>query len=436
MGTTAAILLLSLILLGVLLGVDALSLGALRAALPRGGPRWLRRAGAIAYWSLPVLLVAWLVGIVVVTGVPSAEPSFIFFAVLALGYFPKLAIVAVSAAATAVLTPWLLVRRLRARGGAPVPELRAWRLRPVALAAAVAGGLVLAGVVQALTVGRGAITVSRKAVELPGLPAGLDGLRIVHLSDFHLASLPDGDLAGRLVAAVNGLQPDLIVFTGDLGAPEEVEAGPEILGHLRAPLGGVAVLGNHDLVRPGAADDVAPSAQDKAIRTARQRELLAARGFALLHNGARLVERSGVRLAVLGVAVQDPHHGFADADLAAALAAAAGADYKLLLMHNPALWDTDVLGRLDVPLSFAGHTHAGQVAVELGPLRWSLAGGMFPRWHGLYEVAGQALHVSSGVGYVGLPFRLGCPAEIALLELRRGDGKAGVASLAGDSSGA
>ncbi|MCU0290387.1 MAG: metallophosphoesterase [Thermoanaerobaculaceae bacterium] len=428
MGTTATILLLSLILLGLLLGVDALSLGALRAALPRGGPRWLRKAGAIAYWGLPVLLVGWLVGVVAVAGVPSAEPSFVFFAVLALGYFPKLAIVAVSAAATAVLTPWLLVRRLRARGGAPVPELRAWRLRPVALAAAVAGALVLGGVVQALTVGRGAITVSRRVVELPGLPADLDGLRIVHLSDFHLASLPDGDLTVRLVAAVNGLQPDLIVFTGDLGAPEEVEAGPEILGHLRAPLGCVAVLGNHDLVRPGAADDVAPSAEDKAIRTARQRELLAARGFTLLHNGARLVERSGVRLAVLGVAVQDPHHGFADADLPAALAAAAGADYKLLLMHNPLLWDTDVLGRVDVPLTLAGHTHAGQVAVELGPLRWSLARGMFPRWHGLYEVAGQVLHVSSGVGYVGLPFRLGCPSEIALLELRRSEGKPKVVS--------
>ena len=52
-------------------------------------------------------------------------------------------------------------------------------------------------------------------------------------------------------------------------------------------------------------------------------------------------------------------------------------------------------------------------------MRWDLAQGRFRRSHGIYRSGGQALHVSAGIGYVFLPFRLGCPSEITLLELRR-----------------
>ena len=57
--------------------------------------------------------------------------------------------------------------------------------------------------------------------------------------------------------------------------------------------------------------------------------------------------------------------------------------------------------------------------IFVGPLRWNLAKRQFRRSHGLYASGGQVLHVSAGIGYVFLPFRLGCPSEITLLELRR-----------------
>jgi len=409
----------ALVLLAILLVVDALALGVLRSALPRVARRWVRGLGLALYWLVaPAILTAFV--LILRAGAAPARPTMAVFAALALAYLPKLVLVAVAAAATVLLTPWLLVRALRAAGTDRRPQLFAWRLRPVAVAATACAAVVLLVLTHAMTIGRGAVAVRRHVIEVPGLPAGLDGLRVAHLSDIHVSSLPDGAFVERLVRAVREVEPDLIVYTGDFGPPQDAATMPEILGRLRAPLGRVAVLGNHDLIRPGLADDDGPpSPEEKAARTAAYRDYLAARGWTLLANDAVTLERNGARLGVLGLAVDDRHHGFADADLPAALAASAGADFRILLAHNPQTWDREVLGRAPIGVTFAGHTHAGQIAFEVGPLRWNLSQGEYRQSHGAYREGNQALHVSAGIGYVFLPFRLGCPSEVTLLELRR-----------------
>ena len=407
------------VLLAILLVVDALALAVLRRALPRVERRWLRGLGLALYWLVaPAILTAFV--LILRAGAAPLRPTMVVFAALALAYIPKFVLLAVAAVATVLLTPWLLVRALRAAGTARRPELFAWRIRPVALTATVCGAVVLLVLAHATTLGRGAVAVRRHVVEVPDLPPGLEGLRVAHLSDIHVSSLPDGAFAERLVRAVREVEPDLIVYTGDFGPPQDAAAGPEILGGMRAPLGRVAVLGNHDLIRPGLADDDSPPAQEeKAARTAAYRAYLAARGWTLLANDAVVLERNGARLGILGLAVDDRHHGFADADLPAALAASEGADFRILLSHNPNTWDAQVLGRTPIGMTFAGHTHAGQIAVEIGPLRWNLSQGEYRRSYGVYREGSQVLHVSAGIGYVFLPFRLGCPSEVTLIELRR-----------------
>ncbi len=410
----------ALVPLGILLVVDALALAVLRRALPRLERRWLRGIALALYWSLAPLILGAFVLVLRSGDGPALRPTMAVFSALALAYLPKFFLLAVAGVATVLLTPWLLVRAIRAAGTARRPELFAWRIRPVAVAATACGAVVLLGLLHALTLGRGTLAVRRHVVEIPDLPAGLDGLRLVHLSDLHVASLPDGRFLERLVQAVGELQPDLLVYTGDFGPPEDAGAVPEILGRLRAPLGRVAVLGNHDLIRPGLADDDSPpTAAEKEARTSRYRAYLTVRDWALLENDAIVLERRGARLGILGLGVDDPHHGFDDADLPAALAASEGADFRILLAHNPTTWDDEVRGRLPIGAMFAGHTHAGQIALEAGPLRWNLAQLSLRRSRGLYRDGGQVLHVSSGIGYVFLPFRLGCPAEVSLIELRR-----------------
>ena len=404
----------------ILLALDAATLAILRRALPQFGPTWLRIVAQALYFAVGPLAVAALLVITSSRGPMPMWPIMMVFATLAVAYVPKLIVLVVAAVATVSLTPWLVVRAVRVSATGQRPEMFAWRIRPVAVAIASCGAVAFVGMLYAATLGRSRVVVRSEVVEVAGLPADLDGLRVAHFSDLHVATLPRGRYAERLARAVNDLRPDLIVYTGDYGSPSEVSRYPDIFGGMRAPLGGVAVLGNHDLIGAGTADDDRPPSPClKARRAQWHAEFYAARGFSLLENQAKLFRRGGARLAVLGLAVDDPHHGFADANLPAALAASDSVDFRILVTHNPATWNRAVRGRLPIGVTFAGHTHAGQVAIEIGPVRGSLAGGPSSRWHGVYRAGDQILHVSAGVGYTFLPFRLGVPPEVTLVELRR-----------------
>jgi hypothetical protein len=268
--------------------------------------------------------------------------------------------------------------------------------------------------------GREALTVRRVDVPVPGLPAQFDGLVIAHVSDLHLSSLRGRPkLVDRLIAAVDEARPDLVACTGDLAPVEKLDEGPEILGRLQSRLGTFAVPGNHDFGTRelAAANWTSPEVRDREV--AALREAYARRGARLLVNEAATVERGGARLTLIGTGVFDQHHGYRDSDLERAGAGVDGEGIAILLTHNPELWDLEVVGRRPIVLTLAGHTHGGQIGLEVGPLRVSLAGLSLRRWAGLYREGDQYLYVNRGVGLYGPPFRAGIPAEVALIRLVR-----------------
>ncbi|MCK4746480.1 MAG: metallophosphoesterase, partial [Bacteroidales bacterium] len=113
----------------------------------------------------------------------------------------------------------------------------------------VAGLLLFTGFGYGMLRGRTHVKVFRENIEIPGLPASFSGIKIVQLSDFHLAGFyNDPGHIRKVVSQVNQLDPDLILFTGDMvhNFSEEVDPFVKILGELDAPLGKFAVLGNHD----------------------------------------------------------------------------------------------------------------------------------------------------------------------------------------------
>ncbi len=315
-------------------------------------------------------------------------------------------------------TPWLVRRALFLPAARRSGWLARTRLLPrVGLAVA---GLTLLAVTWGATLGGSQVRTYRHTVLSQSLPAEFDGLRIAHLSDIHAASLgsPGTRLADRLVTAVNAEQPDLVVFSGDYGEPADFDAGPEILGRLRAPLGKFAVLGNHDFGGRERAADNWTSADDKRRKIDALGRAFRSRGFTLLTNQAAVLSRGSATLAVLGVGVYDPHHGFADADLAAAERAAGPAAFRLLLAHSPQYWESAVQGRRAIDLTLVGHTHGAQVGVGIGRLLWSPAALQYRHWGGLYSDGRQHLNVNRGVGYVGLPMRVNMPADLSLIVVR------------------
>ena len=247
--------------------------------------------------------------------------------------------------------------------------------------------------------------VTRRALVFPNLPAGLNGLRIAHLSDVHAGIHMSEEKMRAIVAQTNALGADLIVQTGDMidisqsYIPDYVRAFRD----LHAPLGVVTVLGNHDRY----------TGEDAVIRGVRDA------GQVFVKNGAHVIERGGAALALIGI--DDPRNWHADDpqdyDLEPALRLTPPAKdaFRILLAHRPGAFDG--AAPRGIPLTLAGHIHGGQFYLPV--VGWS-PGRLITKYVMGHFVQGDSqLYVSRGIGVVGVPLRVFVPPEIALFELRR-----------------
>jgi hypothetical protein len=260
---------------------------------------------------------------------------------------------------------------------------------------------VLAGVI-ALVLGADAVLgwprLRKRVVRVEGLPPELEGYRIGQISDVHCGPHTPEHRVASWVKRLNALDLDLVTVTGDLitHGSSHVEAVARALGGLRAKDGAFACMGNHDYFTDG----------EHLIRE------LERRGLTVLRNRGVLVERGGARLYVAGV---DDTWTSRD-DISRALRGRPQGAPTVLLAHDPELFP-EAQAR-DVDLTLSGHTHGGQLGVP-GVRRLSLAR-FITRWTaGLYRQGRSWLYVNRGVGTTGPPARLGAPAELAVLTLRR-----------------
>lgn len=247
------------------------------------------------------------------------------------------------------------------------------------------------------------LVVHDETLELPHWPPALHGTRVALLSDLHVGSpywhLPELE---QLVERVNQEQPELVLLAGDylitrvaFGTWIDPESIAERLSKLRAPLGVVAVLGNHDWWNNG-----------RRVRAAFE-----ARGIVVLDNEAHAVERNQTRFFVVGLADALTRRIRLDK---AMTGVSDGAPF-LVLAHEPdsfpALPDR-------AALMLAGHTHGGQVRLPFvgRPVVPSRYGQRYAAGHVVED--GRHLFVTTGVGTSHWPVRFGVPPEIALLTLR------------------
>jgi hypothetical protein len=262
--------------------------------------------------------------------------------------------------------------------------------------------------------------VYRTTVKLDDLPAALDGLRIVQISDIHSGSFYLKDPVVRSVEMVNREQPDLVFFTGDLvnAKADEIEPYLDVFDKIESRYGVFSVFGNHDY-----GDYVRwPSPADKT----RNLDSLASHhrqmGWVLLRNENRLLTISGEKIAVIGVENYSALPQFQKyGDLAKAYTGTEEASLRLLLSHDPTHWDAQVRRDFqDIHITFSGHTHGFQFGIEVpGFIRWSPSQYMYKKWAGLYQEGKQHLYVNRGLGFLGYPGRVGILPEITVMELRR-----------------
>jgi predicted MPP superfamily phosphohydrolase len=237
-------------------------------------------------------------------------------------------------------------------------------------------------------------------LELRGLPRELDGLRVAHLSDFHLGVPSRGTGAvDRAVSWAAARRPDLVAITGDLLTHPR---GERLLRELveRLPQPAFAVLGNHDI-----ALSRDPQARAANLRELRPATLLRDEGAMLELRGRKVwIAGTGPRLIVRRRRKVDPN------------SLARAADLRILLCHYPRAVDGLEPDRFDLVL--AGHMHDGQITLPYpgGKLRLAHLSARYAR--GVYRTPAGVMHVSPGLGTTFVPFRFGARPEATELVLR------------------
>lgn len=243
--------------------------------------------------------------------------------------------------------------------------------------------------------------VKHVEIAIAGLGAGLDGMRVVLLTDTHYGPIDRARWSERVSETVNALDADVVCHTGDIAdgtvGQRREQAAP--LGNIRARLAKTYVTGNHEYF--GEAQGWLDHMQSL--------------GWDALHNRHIVVARDGAQLIVAGVDDRTaqgsgrPGHG---ADHAAALAGADRAIPVLLLAHQPKQIDGAVEHGVDLQIS--GHTHGGQI----WPFHFLVRTDQ-PVVAGLSRHGARTqLYTSRGTGFWGPPFRVFAPSEISVLVLR------------------
>jgi hypothetical protein len=303
-------------------------------------------------------------------------------------------------------------RRAKGEGGGAGPTRRQ-ALSRLSDAAVLGTGAALGG--WAIVVEPSRLRVARYEVHVEGLPPGLDGFRIVQLSDTHFGPYTGQGQIRDAVELANGLEPDLVALTGDFvhRGTQMIAPGIRPFAGLRSRLGVVSVLGNHDHWEDAGACLA-------ALRRAGARSIDNSRVF-VTASGLADSDSPGGSLAICGV-------GDLWEDVCSARSALRGvpaACPRVLLSHNPDVAEEFLVTypdeRFDLQLS--GHTHGGQVSLPfvgapIVPSRYGAkyAGGLVagPRW---------PVIVSRGVGISVAPLRLGVVPEVVVVLLRRAGGE-------------
>lgn len=257
------------------------------------------------------------------------------------------------------------------------------------------------------------------------LRAGTAPLRILHLSDIHL--LPAHRKKQAWISLLAGLEPDLVVSTGDSLSSDSA------LDHLEAALGrlldkpGVFVFGSNDYYRPTLKNPLdylvkGPSSSDTRraeLDTEALRTLFTDRGWLDLDNAAATLDVQDHHIEFRGT--DDPHIR-RDDYAAVAGPADPSADLHIGVMHAPYARVLDAMTADGMDLLLAGHTHGGQICVPLYGALVTNCDLDRRRVKGLstHTVQGRtaSLHVSAGLGTSPFaPYRFACRPEATLLTL-------------------
>jgi len=263
--------------------------------------------------------------------------------------------------------------------------------------------MTVGGTAYGMIVGKNEYEITTTEIPVAGLPNEFDGMVIGLFSDIHSGAFMLPAQMREYMKMVNDLGADLVVIPGDLvnGRVDEIYGFTEVFSELKAPLGVYGVLGNHDFYS-GDPDRIAVEAGKAGIR--------------MLRDESISLSRNGANIMLAGVDDVGQNNR-APVKLQKALANVPAGTATLLLCHRP-YYIAQAAAR-GVGLTLSGHTHGGQVVFgKFGNAVLTPAAFASPYVWGLYNSGKSQMYVTRGIGTVGLPMRINCPAEVSRIILR------------------
>lgn len=248
----------------------------------------------------------------------------------------------------------------------------------------------------------GLLTLHRETIQSIKIPSSFDGFKIIQFSDTHIGFHYTLDQFQELVNKINALEPDLIVFTGDLvDKPNQYNWNPRLtnlLSSLNAPKGKFWIYGNHD--HGGYGTEII-------------KEVMGQANFQLLKNSHHTIEQQVDRILIAGI--DDVMLG--QPNLSKTLENTNPDLFTILLAHEPDFADKSMEFPVDVQLS--GHSHGGQVRLPfVGHLYTPFYAEKYVEGKYTFKSSNLDLYVSRGIGTTRLPYRFLCKPEITLFTLK------------------
>jgi predicted MPP superfamily phosphohydrolase len=245
---------------------------------------------------------------------------------------------------------------------------------------------------------RNQFRVSEVAVSIPNLPKDLEGLRIVQITDIHLSTFLSEREFAMAIDMANEARAHLALVTGDLitRAGDPLDACLRQLARLRADAGVLGCLGNHETYT-----------RTENYVTEQGRRI----GIEFLRHQSKQLRFGNAAINLAGVDYQRMHSHY----LKGTEQLIVPGSLNVMLSHNPDVFPVAAAQGYD--LTIAGHTHGGQVDVEILHQHVNVARYFTPFVQGLYRQGNSSVYVSNGLGTIGVPVRLGAPPEVSVLRL-------------------
>ena len=262
------------------------------------------------------------------------------------------------------------------------------------------------------------LIINEIELRFPNLPQNYDGLKLMQISDIHLANfLHSKKLMSKVEKETKKIDPEIILFTGDLvdNFSNELKGWEGVFKEITKNKLCFSILGNHDYGNYS-------SWNSEAEKMANFNQIVSGNknlGFRLLNNENVKLKSKSDSIYIVGVENWG-HPPFPQyANIERAVEGIPKNAFKILMTHDPAHWDEVIKYRGDFALTLSGHTHGMQWGIVRAGITFSLIYLTRQSWGGLYKFNDSYLYVNKGLGTVGIPWRINMPAEITVFTLKR-----------------